>query len=90
MVLSNSQYNLMNESDISQKQAELYQATLDAFIDESRKSVAETKKLYQKYVDKTFAKLTSTNGCYVLSQSGQPVMTILRPNAFVNRRTRLH
>jgi hypothetical protein len=80
----------MNESDISQKQAELYQATLDAFINESRKSVGEAKKRYREYVDKTFAKLTSTNGGYVLSQSGQPVMTILRPNAFVNKRTKLH
>lgn len=76
----------MNESDISQKQADLYHATLKAFINESKKSVNETKRRYQQYVNKNFAKLTAADGGYILSQSGQPTMKILRSSARVTKR----
>lgn len=76
---------MMDDQSISQKQAELYQTALAAFVRESRKSTAEIKARYQKYVDKHFAKLSSDNGAYILSQSGQKSVSIPRGSNLVSK-----
>ena len=75
-----------NAQEIAIKQAELYQATLTAFIEESRKSTEEIKQLYQDYVDRNFAKLKSSNGAYSISQKGQNKIVIQMPNMRVNKK----
>ena len=76
----------MNEQEIASKQAELYQATLTAFIEESRKTVAETRRRYQDYVDRNFAKLESNNGTYTISQKGQDKVTITMPSMSTSKK----
>ena len=74
-----------NEQEITRKQAELYKASLAAFIEQSRKSVEKTRQYYQNYVDRNFAKLKSNNGIYTISQ-GQNKMTINMPNIIASRK----
>ena len=75
-----------NAQEIATKQAELYHATLAAFIEESRKSIVETRRRYRDYVDRNFAKLESSNGAYSISQKGQTKIIIQLPSMSVSRK----
>lgn len=77
------------DNEIAQKQALLFRRTLAAFIDESRRSLSETKRLYQDYVDRSFAKLEFEDGTYSLSQKGQKTIVFHTQNMHTGKQTRI-